>query len=136
MLCRHITAANVHTFLVIDRSGSMAATSVTPDNHTIRSHSRFQDLDNVLGVVYEAAYKYMCERSSRAPQDLVTFIPFDHEAHVHTSNEPLHDVDSILNRMMTCKPSGGTSFFQALACAQTALQQVRRNADFLYWNES
>jgi hypothetical protein len=136
MLCRHITAANVHTFLVIDRSSSMRARSVTPDNHTIRSHPQFHDLDNVLGVVYEASYKYMCERSSRAPQDLVTFIPFDNQAHVHTANEPLHDVDSILNRMMTCKPGRGTLFYRALACAHTALQQVRRNPDFVFWKNS
>lgn len=77
--CRHVTAADVHTLLVIDRSGSMASQNIQPDNKDIRSHPRFSSggLDNVLGVVYEAAYKYLKERSSKAPQDLISFLPFN-----------------------------------------------------------
>jgi hypothetical protein len=125
MLCRHVTAASVHTFLVIDCSGSMAARSVTPDNHTIRSHPHFNGLDNVLGVVYEAVYKYLCERSSRAPEDLLTFIPFSHHARVCIASQPISDVHSILDTLMQFKPRKGTVFCKALACAHRAMQQVR-----------
>jgi hypothetical protein len=52
--CRHVTAANVHTFMVIDRSKFMATANVTPDNAAIRLHPNFDGLDNQLGVVYEA----------------------------------------------------------------------------------
>jgi hypothetical protein len=123
-MCRHVTAANVHTFLVIDRSGSMAAASVTPDNHVIPSHRQFSRLDNVLGVVYEAAYKYMSERASRAPQDLLTFIPFNHCSAVGMAAQPVTDVDALLNGMMVYKPEGGTFFGGALSCAQNAMQAV------------
>lgn len=77
-MCRHVTAADVHTMLVIDRSGSMGSTCIYPDNKDIRSHILFNTgLDNVLGVVYEAAYKYLQERSAKAPQDVISFLPFN-----------------------------------------------------------
>lgn len=80
-----MTAADVHTMLVIDRSGSMGSTYIFPDNKDIRSHPQFtSELNNVLGVVYEAAYKYLLERSAKAPQDVISFLPFDTSTSVST----------------------------------------------------
>jgi hypothetical protein len=121
---RHVTAAHVHTFMVIDRSGSMASKSIKPDNRVIRSHPQIHGLDNVLGVVYEAAYKYICERSARAPQDLLTFLPFNDGAQVTCLGSSLQSPDGLLNTMMAVKPDGGTTFYTALSTAYQTLQQV------------
>lgn len=84
-----MTAADVHTMLVIDRSGSMGSTSIYPDNKDIRTHPEFSPaVDNVLGVVYEAGYKYLQERSSKAPQDLISFLPFDTQTNVRSRCMP------------------------------------------------
>ena len=124
-LCRHITAANVHTFLVIDRSSSMSSRGVVPDSRAIRGagHS-FDQLDNVLGVVYEAALRYMSERKQRAPTDLLTFVPFCGSAQVGFANRSVQNVDELLPCMMQCKPYNGTNFGNALDVAYGAVQRV------------
>ena len=111
--------------MVIDRSGSMASRDVTPDNSAIRNSVHFAGLDNVLGVVYEAAYKYLCERSARAPNDLMTFVPFDNYAQVAFASQPITSADALLASMMQWKPSGGTQFSSALDTAHASVQAVR-----------
>ena len=124
-MCRHVTAANVHTFMTIDRSGSMGSRSVTPDSAAIRTHPSFSaNIDNVLGVVYEAAHKYMSERRVRAPQDRITFIPFDDSAHVHFATRQVTEVDTLLTSMLQVGPGGGTEFRHALTAAHRSVQQV------------
>lgn len=81
-VCRHVTAADMNT-LMLDRSVRMGSHTINPDNRDIRSHAYFNpNLDNVLGVAYVAAYKYLQERSAKAPQDMISFIPCDHIAMV------------------------------------------------------
>lgn len=127
-LRRHVTVSDVHTFFVIDRSGSMGSTTICPDSNDIRDHGRFVpggDLDTVLGVVYEAAHKYILERTVRAPRDIATFVPFNDSARIDFSGWAVSDPSSLLDRMMQTEPSRGTKFDQALQTMQTAVQQVR-----------
>jgi hypothetical protein len=105
----------------------MASAQVTPDNPDIRNHPDFHSLDNVLGVVYEAAYKYLKERSARAPQDLATFIPFDDHAETHIRGGSIQGdhVTGILGQMMRVKPRSGTTFHTALTKAHAEVEGVR-----------
>ena len=103
----------------------MASRSVIPDNSAIRTHSQFNGLDNVLGVVYEAAFKYLSERRVRGPNDLVTFIPFDDSQYTTFAGEGVGDVQALLHQMMQVKPGGGTQFAPALSHAHQSIQQVR-----------
>jgi von Willebrand factor type A domain len=113
--------------MVIDRSSSMSSRSVTPDSSAIRTHGSFNAaLDNVLGVVYEASHKYMCERRARSPQDLVTFIPFDNSAHVHFHTQQVTNVDALLTSMLQVAPRGGTVFVNALNSAHQSVHQVQQ----------
>ena len=123
-LCRH--ASDVHTFLVIDRSSSMASQSIRPDSPHIRLHPHFQRgrLDNVLGAVYEAAHKYILERAARAPRDVVTFIPFNAHSHVEFCGWGVKEPAQLLDRIMKTRPRGGTNFAQALQIMQGAVAQV------------
>ena len=122
-----MTASDVHTFLVIDRSGSMASQSIRPDSHNIRLHPHFQcgRVDNVLGVVYEAAHKYILERAARAPRDVVTFIPFDDHSHIEFCGWGVQEPAQLLDSMMQTRPRRGTNFAQALQTMQGAVAQVR-----------
>jgi hypothetical protein len=110
--------------MVIDRSGSMGSGTVTPDNSAIRNHPQFNGLDNVLGVVFEAAYKYICERCARSLDDLVTFIPFDDNVQVCFASAAISNVAPLLDHMMHIKPAGGTMFGQALVAAHSSIRQV------------
>jgi hypothetical protein len=112
--------------MVIDRSGSMGSMTITPDNRDVRGHPKFDgDLDNVLGVVYEAAYKYMTVRSARAPNDLLSFIPFNDRAELRFTSLPIDDVDYLLGEMLDVAPDGGTCFDSALLVGHEAVQKVR-----------
>ena len=124
--CRHLTAADVHTFFVIDRSSSMGSTSCTPDNERgIRELPGFdEDLENVLGVVYEAAYKYMWARAQNAPHDLVTFLPFNDRAEVKFLAEPISESRNLMTRMLKVDPHKGTKFGEAFKLMHATLQQV------------
>ena len=124
-MCRHDTAANVHTWLVIDRSSSMSSRSVTPDSSVVRGHADFPGLDNALGVVYEAAHRYLSERASRSPRDLITFVPFNGDAHVAFAAMPVSNIDGMLSLMMSCKPDNGTAFDRALRVAYQNVSTVR-----------
>lgn len=103
----------------------MSSRGVVPDSSAIRSSPSFGQLDNVLGVVYEAALKYMSERKARAPTDLLTFVPFCGAAHVGFANESVRGVDQLLAAMMQYKPHNGTNFGNALDAAHAAVQEVR-----------
>lgn len=119
--------SDVHTFFVIDRSGSMGSPTICPDSRDIREHARFLpngDLDNVLGVVYEAANKYILERIARAPRDVATFIPFNDHAKVDFAGWPVQDGARLLDRMMQTEPMRGTKFDQALLVMQGAVARV------------
>jgi hypothetical protein len=122
--CRHISGGAIHTYLIIDRSGSMASRSISPDTEEIRSHRNFCQLNNVLGVVHEASMKYIRERSSRAPSDLLTYIPFNHNAVIHVQEQSMQDAPRILNSLMAITPVGGTRFSSALQTAHSHLKQV------------
>jgi hypothetical protein len=102
----------------------MGSRSIVPDNRDIRGHPNFSGFNNVLGVVYEAAYKYIQERAVKAPQDLVTFIPFDNSAHCAFLAEPVHDVPTLLKRLLSVPVGGGTVFANALSTMHATLQQV------------
>eukprot|EP00892_Ulva_mutabilis_P011345 jgi/Ulvmu1/8583/UM045_0026.1 len=126
--CKHVTASDVHTFLVIDRSGSMGSHTIRPDSNEIRHHPRFAsggELDTVLGVVYEAAHKYILERTARAPRDLVTFIPFHSSADIDFAGWHVRDSVTLLDRLMQTGPGGGTNFGNALFVMQQAVTQWR-----------
>lgn len=123
-----MTVSDVHTFFVIDRSGSMGSTTICPDSRDIRDHGLFVpdgDLDTVLGVVYEASYKYILERTVRAPRDIATFIPFNDSARIDFSGWAVSNPARLLDRMMRTEPNRGTKFDQALRTMQAAVAQVR-----------
>lgn len=115
----------MHTLFVIDRSGSMCSSSIKPDSRDIRNHSRFSgSLDNVLGVVYEAAYKYIMERASRAPRDVVTFVSFNDGARAEFAAWPVQDSAKMVDQMLQITPTGTTQFNQALKKMHSELMQV------------
>ena len=124
--CRHVTASDVHTFLVIDRSGSMGSMGIQPDSREVRKHKRFSpdDHDTVLGVVYEAVHKYVLERAARAPHDIVTFVPFNDTAIVDFAGWHVKDPERILDRILQTPPNRGTNFANALGKMQHAVAQV------------
>jgi hypothetical protein len=122
--CRHVAGGAVHTYLIIDRSSSMASRTITPDSPEIRSHQNIHYLNNVLGVVHEASMKYIRERSSRAPSDLLTYIPFNHEAVVYVQEQSMQDAPRLLDSLMGIVPGGGTMFSSALRTAHNHLKQV------------
>lgn len=126
-LCRHLTSADVHTFFLIDRSSSMGSTYCTPDNERgIRELDGFnEDLENVLGVVYEATYKYMWARAQNAPHDLVAFLPFNDSAQAVFTAEPISNSTSLMQRMLQVDPHKGTKFGVGIKQLAT-LQEVRR----------
>lgn len=96
-----------------------------PANRAIRRHPRFQGLDNVLGVVYEAAYKYILERSAHTMRDLATFIPFNMEADVKFTGLSISRPAVLLDKIMRVQPSGGTRFSTALQKMWNAVNEVR-----------
>ena len=85
------------------------------------------------GVVLEACYKYLCERTARAPAeliatpDLVTYVPFDHEASIHIDAEEQSATSApvLLQKMMQKKPRGASHFGRAIAVAYKHLKRVR-----------
>lgn len=116
----------MHTLLVIDKSGSMRAQSIQPDSSDLRDREDFLDsgLDNALGVVYEAAYKYICERAARATRDVVTFIPFDDNAYVRFAAWPVRRSREMLDKMMQIAPKYGTRFNNALRAMHKSVRKV------------
>jgi hypothetical protein len=65
-----------HTALVIDRSGSMCSTDVRPANPEVRhaiAYNRYC-LDNIAGVVCEAALAYMRTWQARSSTDRLSCI--------------------------------------------------------------
>ncbi|KXZ54769.1 hypothetical protein GPECTOR_4g839 [Gonium pectorale] len=79
--CVHVGEYGYYaTSLIIDSSGSMSTSSARPSNPLVRGNPHFSGLDNLLGVVYEAAYNYISMRSARSTSDLVTHIGFDDRA--------------------------------------------------------
>lgn len=130
LLCRHFNGSRTHTFLVIDRSGSMRSRVITPDSSDIREHEAFRHgrLDNVLGVVYEAAHKYVLERASKSHEELFTFIPFSSDAEIKFFAKGATDgsVAGLLDEFMECPPERGTNFYKALQKTKLAVTEVRQ----------
>lgn len=104
----------------------MRSQSILPDSRDIRGHASFSShgLDNVMGVVYEAAYKYIMERAARAPRDVATFIPFDDVAEIIFSAWDVRDHARILDSMLRHPPRGGTHFNTALETMHRAVETV------------
>lgn len=80
-VCKHNSSTYgwYHTILVIDRSGSMSSRRIKPVSPEVQSairHHRWP-LDNVAGVVCEAALAYMRIRQSKNPRDLVSCVTFN-----------------------------------------------------------
>lgn len=105
----------------------MESTYCTPDNERgIGELDGFnEDLENVLGVVYEAAYKYMWARTQNAPRDLVTFLPFNDSAQAVFTAEPIPNSTSLMQRMLQVDPYKGTKFGVGIKQLQATLQQWR-----------
>ena len=105
----------------------MGSTFCTPDNERgIRELPGFnEDLENVLGVVYEAAYKYMWARAQNAPHDLVTFLPFNDSSEAVFTAEPISNSATLMQRMLQVDPHKGTKFGAGIRKLQATLRQVR-----------
>lgn len=114
-----------HTYFIIDRSGSMAATDVRPSSPQLTNASSYsiRYLDNKLGAVYEAMLAYTNIWRSSSPGDLVSFVAFDHAAHMAFSQQAVGD--DMLSHMLAVWPGGSTHFTCGLHLAFQQLQQQR-----------
>ncbi|KAF6266711.1 hypothetical protein COO60DRAFT_1632767 [Scenedesmus sp. NREL 46B-D3] len=119
-----------HTVLVIDRSGSMADRSVQPASPELRlamQQHRFH-LDNIAGVVCEAALAYMRTRQARSSSDRLSCITFDDQAHVvveaHQLASPATCSTLLRSIMAQALPRGGTDFGVGLDQAFALLRRI------------
>jgi hypothetical protein len=128
--CDHKAESNppCQTFMIIDRSSSMGSTSIRPNlpiicNHGWFINGWFNQLNNVLGCVYEAAQHYILTRLSKSKSDTLTFVPFDKSAFVEFQNKPLSP--TLVKRMLHIKPGYGTYFSKGLEAAFDAYTAMK-----------
>ena len=136
-----------HTFLIIDRSGSMDCEDMQPEMRQVVQHPKFRvkvaadginyklrrntqasdpslPLNNILGVVHEACYKYTSTRKAKEADDLVTYIAFNREAKVLANAESIQADNRLLNVMMGVYPYHQTEFSVGIKAAHDRLKQV------------
>lgn len=80
--CTHgkpVGSENIHTFLIVDISGSMNSKDLRPSSFDWLN--RKKDLPNRLGLVIEACQNYVSMRSKNS-RDKVTFITFENYSEV------------------------------------------------------
>eukprot|EP01103_Thecamoeba_quadrilineata_P018935 TRINITY_DN7477_c0_g1_i1.p1 TRINITY_DN7477_c0_g1~~TRINITY_DN7477_c0_g1_i1.p1 ORF type:complete len:2625 (-),score=455.21 TRINITY_DN7477_c0_g1_i1:64-7305(-) len=112
----------MHTLLLIDISGSMGAKDAQPSDMQRELKKR---LPNRLGAVLEALSTYITQRVAANPEDLITIIPFSHEA-----PKPLvgpirvKDLD-IWKVTANLVPTGGTDFDPPLLQAEKVLNTYK-----------
>eukprot|EP01024_Parvocaulis_polyphysoides_P069448 TRINITY_DN85034_c0_g1_i1.p2 TRINITY_DN85034_c0_g1~~TRINITY_DN85034_c0_g1_i1.p2 ORF type:complete len:246 (+),score=39.16 TRINITY_DN85034_c0_g1_i1:75-740(+) len=115
--------AGYSTYLIIDRSGGMGCEDTKPAFPQIIN---FGGLNNRIGVIYEAAIKYVKLRALYSPDDIVTFVPFNHEASVVFQGLSVTKQQEIINFMLPYGPNGGASFVAGFQAAYNALQFERQ----------
>ncbi|GBB83356.1 hypothetical protein RclHR1_10090003 [Rhizophagus clarus] len=125
-----------HIILVMDRSGSMNGTDITPTEKS-RNYAKLKNShDNRLGAVYDAVYSFMDARlqtryqpSSRTPlitdridRDTISLVLFDDEADVIFENEKIK-ADFLFNKMLEYQTRGGTDFGVAIEKADLLINK-------------
>ncbi|KAL0228326.1 hypothetical protein RCL1_004469 [Eukaryota sp. TZLM3-RCL] len=115
--CVHSNGGTYHTFLVVDRSGSMGSTSALPTQSWINQK-------NILGSALEACFTFTQKRLNQNPTDLLTLITFDTSAETLLVNHPVTDTNTLRNAIAQVSTGGGTHFQVAL---ETAMEAWRNN---------
>lgn len=144
--CTHGKAgagALLSTTFIIDRSGSMGNQDVRPSNPRLTQAPGFyaDDLDNKLGVVYEAMLSYTNIRHANSPGDLVSFVSFDTRSTVEFENLPASQ--DLLPYILRVEPRGGTLFtcglhaaFELLKCQRARQQNTAHSPVFILLTDS
>eukprot|EP01024_Parvocaulis_polyphysoides_P051184 TRINITY_DN5026_c0_g1_i3.p1 TRINITY_DN5026_c0_g1~~TRINITY_DN5026_c0_g1_i3.p1 ORF type:complete len:368 (-),score=33.33 TRINITY_DN5026_c0_g1_i3:89-1192(-) len=117
------------TYLIIDRSGSMSDKSVKPSSPQIRKNRLFKkELDNCMGLVYEAVVNFVSKRNEMCSEDVVNFVPFNTVGTVVLSDVSVSQSQQLLDSMLRTLPHGGTIFKSGVQAAYQHLVQTRKNA--------
>ncbi|KAJ3433746.1 alpha kinase/elongation factor 2 kinase [Anaeramoeba flamelloides] len=111
---------SIHTFLIIDTSGSMRKNDVVPYNNKFwYFQSPFPN--NRFGAVLEAVGEYIIERQKVSSDDRITLIYFDDYANLIFSNEELA-TNLIVN---FSQPNYGLTYFnEGFKLAYKNLEQI------------
>eukprot|EP01106_Pelomyxa_sp_JSP_P016425 TRINITY_DN6118_c0_g1_i3.p1 TRINITY_DN6118_c0_g1~~TRINITY_DN6118_c0_g1_i3.p1 ORF type:complete len:1949 (+),score=173.31 TRINITY_DN6118_c0_g1_i3:435-6281(+) len=119
--CRHQRNINAHTFMVLDKSGSMSTDDAVPKTDWLLAVPHFR---NRLGTLLEAADNYVNLRLRYSPSDCVTIIFFDSNAKSVCSNSPVSKtlVRDTCSRVV---PGGSTNFTTALTCARQLVESSK-----------
>lgn len=100
----------------------MIESDVKPQSPDIRGSASFSaNLNNRLGVVYEAMLTYIHTRKALSPNDVMAFIPFNNVASVRFSQLRITNDARAISSCMAITPKGGTCFDKGLDAAYQQL---------------
>ncbi|KAL0229339.1 hypothetical protein GEMRC1_013957 [Eukaryota sp. GEM-RC1] len=111
-----------HTYVLIDKSGSMLDDATVPSNEDIYQR-------NLLGAVAERTIQYIAERATVSPHDLISVIAFNHEAMLIVHSCAVTEQFILATQLNEICPGGGTSYQSAL---QMAFQLASNRKDSLH----
>ncbi|CAJ1378104.1 unnamed protein product [Effrenium voratum] len=117
--CSHRTGLPVHTIILLDKSTSMNAGDARPQVWPWRKLH-----PNRLGCALAAVQSFVEKRRYGSEQDLVSVIAFDVQAYNGPTAVPILQFDSTDQWLQRLRPSGGTSFAQAVNAISPCIQQT------------
>ncbi|GLJ34369.1 hypothetical protein SUGI_0691060 [Cryptomeria japonica] len=113
--CYHSKKLPHHVIFIIDRSGSMNDSDISP------TLPKFNDHRHRLGCVYEAILRFIQGRLRTVSNDSVSVVLFDDNANVVLEMEDLNE--GIVDRLLKYGPGGGTTYTAGLSAAETILMK-------------
>lgn len=120
--CTHsFNPVAIHTYFIIDRSGSMCLQEVQPSLPfvAVRHNTAF-------GAVLECLHRYICQRTAVSSQDKVTLVSFNTSAQVVFDAKPASQDLIRSPAVLGVQPDGGTQFSEGLGLAAERLRQHRQ----------
>ncbi|KAL0222099.1 hypothetical protein RCL1_001953 [Eukaryota sp. TZLM3-RCL] len=115
--CTHSSSGTYHSFLIVDRSGSMSSTSSKPYQSWISQK-------NILGAAVEAMYNFQQKRAAQNPNDFISVIEFDSNATLLLDSLNITNDETFRSSINSLYPRGGTEFYYGI---EVAVSNWRRN---------
>ncbi|GLJ34388.1 hypothetical protein SUGI_0691360 [Cryptomeria japonica] len=117
--CDHSNNVPYHVVFVIDKSGSMSCSDISP------TMAKFNNHDCRLGCVYEAILRFIQARLRTVCEDSISVVLFDTSARVAVGIQDMEEV--VVDLLLQYRASGGTTYSSGLDAAQKLMMKATRD---------
>ncbi|KAH9289231.1 hypothetical protein KI387_033348 [Taxus chinensis] len=119
--CDHSNNVPHHVIFVIDKSGSMSTSDITP------TMAMFYNHDCRLGCVYEAILRFIQARLRTVCEDYISVVLFDNAATIAVEIQAMQE--GVINCLLQYCADGVTTYSSGLDAAEKLMMKAARDPD-------